>query len=91
MGAGMDTRAWRLRLRPAVSWFEVDQQRVLDFKLTTLRQAGAQTNEAQEGTLCSHKLACSKYHPVGAAKYGCHASLAKQSLANVLTQICCFT
>lgn len=66
VGAGMDTRAWRLKLRPDVLWFEVDQQRVLDAKLVEMWGAGAQTSHLCDDDSRQHHLACGQYHPVGA-------------------------
>jgi hypothetical protein len=66
VGAGMDTRAWRLKLWPGVCWFEVDHQRVLDAKLNEMWGAGAQTSHLCDDDTRKHHLACSQYHPVGA-------------------------
>ena len=41
LGAGMDTRAWRLPLPPRTHWFEVDRGDVLEAKRRTLAHAGA--------------------------------------------------
>jgi hypothetical protein len=41
LGAGMDTRPWRLPLDPQVSWFEVDRADVLAAKQRALQEAGA--------------------------------------------------
>ncbi|KAL0021692.1 hypothetical protein WJX79_001040 [Trebouxia sp. C0005] len=41
LGAGLDTRAWRLAFPPGVAWYEVDQASVLDFKISRLQKAGA--------------------------------------------------
>lgn len=41
LGAGLDTRAWRLPFPPGVAWYEVDQASVLDFKISRLQKAGA--------------------------------------------------
>jgi Leucine carboxyl methyltransferase len=67
VGAGMDTRAWRLKLAQGVSWFEVDQQHVLDAKLSILKGAGAQLSHLRDDSTISHRLACASHHPVGAA------------------------
>ncbi|KAI8473409.1 MAG: S-adenosyl-L-methionine-dependent methyltransferase [Monoraphidium minutum] len=42
LGAGMDTRAWRLPLPQGVSWFEVDRADVLAAKVATLSSSGVQ-------------------------------------------------
>ncbi|KAL0050501.1 hypothetical protein WJX82_000873 [Trebouxia sp. C0006] len=41
LGAGLDTRAWRLAFPPGIAWYEVDQASVLDFKISRLQKAGA--------------------------------------------------
>lgn len=41
LGAGMDTRPWRLPLDPQLSWFEVDRADVLAAKQRALQEAGA--------------------------------------------------
>ena len=78
VGAGMDTRAWRLKLAAGVSWLEVDQQRVLDAKLATLRHEGAQTSHLNGDNSTTHFLACSTYQAVRAPR---HASCAAASAA----------
>jgi O-methyltransferase involved in polyketide biosynthesis len=42
LGAGMDTRPWRLHLPSSLSWFEVDNADVLETKRTILTEAGAE-------------------------------------------------
>ncbi|GBF95554.1 hypothetical protein Rsub_08535 [Raphidocelis subcapitata] len=42
IGAGMDTRPWRLSLPPGTAWFDVDQAPVLALKAKLLRGARAQ-------------------------------------------------
>ena len=42
LGAGMDSRAWRLRLPASLRWFEVDREDVLRAKETLLSDAGAE-------------------------------------------------
>lgn len=69
VGAGMDTRAWRLKLAGGVSWLEVDQQRVLDAKLATLRREGAQTSHLHGDNSTTHALACSTYQAVRAPRH----------------------
>jgi len=56
LGAGMDTRAWRLPLPPRTHWFEVDRGDVLEAKRRTLAHAGAavgptrwELDEAKDG------------------------------------------
>lgn len=55
LGAGLDTRPWRLHLQPqylnhhdinydeSISWFEIDFPEVFDYKLSILRQQSAST------------------------------------------------
>jgi hypothetical protein len=42
LGAGMDSRPWRLALPAGTAWFEVDRQDVLRAKASTLQRHGAQ-------------------------------------------------
>lgn len=42
LAAGLDARSWRLPWPDGVTVYELDQDRVLDFKLTTLTDHGAQ-------------------------------------------------
>jgi O-methyltransferase involved in polyketide biosynthesis len=42
LGAGMDTRAWRLPLPPGIKWFEVDRGEVLTAKRRSLAHSGAE-------------------------------------------------
>jgi methyltransferase (TIGR00027 family) len=42
LAAGLDSRAWRLPWPDGVTVYELDQPRVLEFKLSTLRETGAQ-------------------------------------------------
>lgn len=41
LGAGMDTRPWRLPLDPQLSWFEMDRADVLAAKQRALQESGA--------------------------------------------------
>lgn len=66
MGAGMDTRAWRLKLAEGVRWYEVDQERVLRAKLTTLKQQGAQVSHSSGDHNTRHYLQCASYNAVRA-------------------------
>jgi O-methyltransferase involved in polyketide biosynthesis len=43
LGAGMDTRPWRLQLPPGVAWFEVDRHDVIAAKQQLLQRHGAAT------------------------------------------------
>ena len=42
LAAGLDARSWRLPWPDGVTVYELDQDRVLDFKLRTLTEHGAQ-------------------------------------------------
>jgi methyltransferase (TIGR00027 family) len=42
LAAGLDSRAWRLRWPDGVTVYELDQPRVLEFKLSTLTEHGAE-------------------------------------------------
>jgi hypothetical protein len=53
LGAGMDTRPWRLPLSPSVSWFEVDRADVLAAKQAALRDAGASFESNSGGSAAS--------------------------------------
>lgn len=60
LGAGMDTRAWRLQWPPQFTVFEVDTQQVLDFKHSMLRQdsnADQQHVVQQPGQQQQHSVA----------------------------------
>lgn len=39
LAAGLDARAWRLELSPALRWIDVDLPGILDYKLDTLRDS----------------------------------------------------
>ena len=41
LGAGFDSRPWRMALPPGVRWFEVDQSEVVEAKREQLAQLGA--------------------------------------------------
>lgn len=48
LGAGMDTRAWRMDLPEGVKWFEIDMKDVVAAKNIGLQRAGAQTAADQQ-------------------------------------------
>ncbi|DBA91010.1 TPA: hypothetical protein ACH3X2_004215 [Trebouxia sp. C0005] len=48
LGAGMDTRAWRMDLPEGVKWFEIDMKDVVAAKNIGLQRAGAQTAPDQQ-------------------------------------------
>ncbi|KAF5828709.1 S-adenosyl-L-methionine-dependent methyltransferase [Dunaliella salina] len=65
LGAGMDTRAWRLHFPGGVHWWEVDVAEVLEAKRTIMERAGAMMTEStsvagrlKRGT---HQLRCASY------------------------------
>jgi methyltransferase (TIGR00027 family) len=47
LAAGLDARAWRLPWPQGTTVYELDQPKVLEFKLATLRAAGAQPRATQ--------------------------------------------
>lgn len=53
LGAGMDSRPWRLPLPPGVRWFEIDRVDVLNAKCKALAKAGAAL-----GPTCKDSDAC---------------------------------
>lgn len=53
LGAGMDSRPWRLHLPSGISWFEVDRDDVLSMKMSLLAQAGAEVGQ-QRRKISSH-------------------------------------
>ncbi|KAK9808677.1 hypothetical protein WJX72_001795 [[Myrmecia] bisecta] len=70
LGAGLDTRPWRLPIPPWVSWFEVDKQDVLTMKQQRLQQAGV-------GFLAQPVIAEQAAYPLQAASWqGVDADLA---------------
>lgn len=64
LGAGMDTRAWRLDLPQGVAWFEVDQPHVLKAKRRVMSSAGAGFSKADSDV--TFPLRASSYVTVGA-------------------------
>lgn len=48
LGAGMDTRAWRLQWPPGFTVFEVDTQQVLDFKHRIILSSSSSTDSQQD-------------------------------------------
>lgn len=46
LGAGLDSRAWRLSLPPGVGWFEVDRADVIEHKHRCLSHVKAQSTTA---------------------------------------------
>lgn len=66
LGAGMDTRPWRLALPPDTHWFELDQADVLGAKVATMRAAGAQLEDAPTA---HHAGEAAPEFPLRAAKW----------------------
>mmetsp|Transcript_1012 Transcript_1012/g.2362 ORF Transcript_1012/g.2362 Transcript_1012/m.2362 type:complete len:293 (+) Transcript_1012:823-1701(+) len=67
LGAGMDTRPWRLRLPPGVAWFELDQADVMAAKLATMTAAGAQLRGGtSQGSGAKHPLMVATWSSVAA-------------------------
>ena len=65
LGAGLDTRAWRLELGERVSIYEVDQPDMSTAKGHCLRAGNAQTSRAQTGS-CQFPLKCGSWIAVAA-------------------------
>lgn len=63
LGAGMDSRAWRLPVPPGLKWFEVDREDVLEAKKLALTRAGAEI-PGEMGV--QHPLRCARWAGVGA-------------------------
>lgn len=70
LGAGMDTRAWRLDLPPGVLWVEVDQTDVLAAKRTIMGRVGAALEAAPSPSQSST--------PAGAATGTTYSSQTKE-------------
>lgn len=62
LGAGLDTRAWRLPLPDNVAWYEVDRKSVLEWKLAKLQKAGAAMRAGQSNS--AYPLKAASYVPV---------------------------
>eukprot|EP00891_Asterochloris_glomerata_P007386 jgi/Astpho2/7386/fgenesh1_pg.00114_%23_31_t len=62
LGAGLDTRPWRMTLPDNIRWFEVDQLEVIQYKHRLLKSAGAaiRAGEARK----KHPLAVSSWKAV---------------------------
>lgn len=69
LGAGLDTRAWRLNL-PQLKIFEVDIQKVIDVKRTIMHNVGCQLSKVMHfddllvGLLMFLVMLKSRYHNV---------------------------
>lgn len=80
LGAGMDTRPWRLPLPPHLKWFELDRSDVLAAKRAALRDAGASfkpANAAQspQDTNSSAHGSSSSSKASSGSKQGCSGSV----------------
>ena len=65
LGAGLDTRAWRLDLGERVSIYEVDQPDMSAAKGHCLRAGGAQMSRVETDT-CQFPLKCGSWTAVAA-------------------------
>lgn len=54
LGAGMDSRPWRLQLPSGISWFEVDRDDILTMKLSLLAKAGAEMGQHRKKKIGRH-------------------------------------
>lgn len=61
LGAGMDSRPWRLPLPPNVSWFEIDQSEVVAEKKRALVLASAEVPGSNTSALAQFALRCSSW------------------------------
>ena len=68
LGAGLDTRAWRLPLPPGTRVFEVDEPALVSFKLQRLAASGAQT-EAGPSQRAGRRAVHPVKHPLTAASW----------------------
>jgi methyltransferase (TIGR00027 family) len=66
LGAGMDSRPWRLKLPAGLAWFEVDQAPVLAAKQRALQQAGAQISADDARAAGAHPLRAASWTAVAA-------------------------
>ncbi|DBA98528.1 TPA: hypothetical protein ACH3X1_014334, partial [Trebouxia sp. C0004] len=65
LGAGLDTRPWRMLFPPQTAVFEVDVANVLSFKQRKLHDAGAAVTVHEQS--CSFPLKCAEYTAIVAA------------------------
>jgi O-methyltransferase involved in polyketide biosynthesis len=73
LGAGMDTRPWRLPLPPGTLWLEVDQADVAAAKRKSLRAANAQTQVRAHtlGAVSAKFVEMRRIHPLTALSKYC--------------------
>jgi methyltransferase (TIGR00027 family) len=69
LGAGLDTRAWRLPLPPGTAVFEVDEPEMVAFKRDRLAACGAQVTAA-----AAVPVAARPGHPLRAASWAAVAA-----------------
>lgn len=75
LGAGMDTRPWRLPLPPHLKWFELDRSDVLAAKRAALRDAGASfeptnTTQASQDMILPAQASSGSSNSSGGSKGG---------------------
>ncbi|MCJ1461831.1 hypothetical protein MMC07_000430 [Pseudocyphellaria aurata] len=66
LGAGLDSRPWRLLLPPGVAWFEVDMPACIAIKQSRLHQIGAGMSHTDEPDTKSFPLKAATWSAVGA-------------------------
>ena len=85
LGAGLDTRAWRLPLPAGTKVFEVDEPALVSFKLQRLAASGAQT-EAGASQSASRRAVHPVKHPLKAGSWhAVPADLARPDWHEALT------
>jgi O-methyltransferase involved in polyketide biosynthesis len=84
VGAGMDTRAWRLPLPPGLAVFEIDRSDVLNAKKWSLYKSGAE--QQQNGASAARfPLRCGSWTPVPINLAKAAAAFSSQQLALTTT------
>jgi O-methyltransferase involved in polyketide biosynthesis len=74
LGAGMDTRPWRLALPPGTRWFELDRQDVLAAKQRAMAAAGAAFQGADRAASTGskpHSSSSGRAYPLLASAWSC--------------------
>lgn len=66
LGAGMDSRPWRLPLPPGVVWFEVDRAEVLEAKRRALSLASGEVPGTKTGPVAQYPLRCMRWNGIAA-------------------------
>lgn len=86
LGAGFDSRPWRMDLPPGVTWYEVDQSEVVAAKQEQLTQLGAGFKAAAAAAAASGGAASCR-HPLRAASWtALAADLGQQGWAGQLLE-----